>query len=86
MSTGAISGALKRMSYRGIITGHGFRGVASTVVHELGYEDAHIGVQLAHMKRSKNKTAAAISILPSSSLLVRQHRHALLLSTFGSAG
>jgi integrase len=59
MSTGAISGALKRMGYRGIMTGHGFRGVASTVLHELGYEDAHIEVQLAHLKRSKNKTSAA---------------------------
>ena len=59
MSTGAISGALKRMGYRGVMTGHGFRGVASTVLHELGYEDAHIEVQLAHLKRSKNKTAAA---------------------------
>jgi len=59
MSTGAISGALKRMGYRGIMTGHGFRGVASTVLHELGYEDAHIEVQLAHLKRSNNKTSAA---------------------------
>ena len=41
------------------MTGHGFRGVASTIFHELGYEDAHIEVQLAHLKRSKNKAAAA---------------------------
>jgi len=53
MSTGAISGALKRMGYRGEMTGHGFRGVASTILHERGYEDAHIEAQLAHLKRSK---------------------------------
>ncbi len=30
------------------MTGHGFRGVASTILHEKGYEDEHIEVQLAH--------------------------------------
>lgn len=59
MSTGTISGALKRMGYRGIMTGHGFRGVASTILHEKGYDDVHIETQLAHLKRSKNKTGAA---------------------------
>jgi integrase len=34
MSSGAISGALKRMGYRGIMTGHGYRGIASTILHE----------------------------------------------------
>lgn len=53
MSTGAISGALKRMGYRGEVTGHGFRGVASTILHERVYEGAHIEAQLAHLKRSK---------------------------------
>jgi len=57
MSTGAISGALKRMGYRGEMTGHGFRGVASTILHEMGYDDAHIETQLAHLKR--NKVSAA---------------------------
>ena len=59
MSTGTISGALKRMGYRGVMTGHGFRGVASTILHEKGYDDAHIETQLAHLKRSTNKTGAA---------------------------
>ncbi len=57
MSEGTISGALKRMGYLGIMTGHGFRGVASTILHELGYEDVHIETQLAHLKR--NKVSAA---------------------------
>ena len=57
MSTGAISGALKRMGYRGLMTGHGFRGLASTILHEQGYEEAHIEVQLAHLKRSKVSAA-----------------------------
>jgi integrase len=57
MSGGAILGALKRMGYARIMTGHGFRGVASTILHEQGYEDAHIETQLAHLKR--NKVSAA---------------------------
>jgi integrase len=57
MSEGTILGALKRMGYAGIMTGHGFRGIASTILHEQGYEDAHIETQLAHLKR--NKVSAA---------------------------
>jgi integrase len=57
MSTGTILNALKRMGYAGIMTGHGFRGIASTILHEQGYEEAHIETQLAHLKR--NKVSAA---------------------------
>jgi hypothetical protein len=39
------------------MTGHGFRGLASTVLHENGFEEEHIELQLAHQKR--NKVAAA---------------------------
>ena len=38
-------------------TGHGFRGLANTILLELGYEEKHIDVQLAHNKRSKVKQA-----------------------------
>ena len=48
MSNNTILGALKRMGYKGKMTGHGFRGVASTFLHEKGYESDHIEVQLAH--------------------------------------
>lgn len=57
MSNNTILFALYRMGYRGRMTGHGFRGLASTVLHENGFEEAHIELQLAHMKR--NKVAAA---------------------------
>jgi integrase len=39
------------------MTGHGFRGIASTMLHENGFDEAHVELQLAHMKR--NKVAAA---------------------------
>lgn len=51
MSNNTILAALKRMGYAGKMTGHGFRGVASTILHEHGFDHAHIELQLAHMER-----------------------------------
>jgi integrase len=51
MSNNTILMALKRMGYAGRMTGHGFRGVASTALHEQGFEHAHIELQLAHQER-----------------------------------
>ena len=53
MSNGTILKALERMGYKEVMTGHGFRGVASTILHECGHDDRHIEVQLAHLKRDK---------------------------------
>jgi len=52
MSNNTILKALERMGYRGIMTGHGFRGVASTILHEEGYDHQHIELQLAHAPRN----------------------------------
>ena len=57
MSNGTILVALKRMGYQGRMTGHGFRGVASTILHEQGFDHAHIELQLAHQER--NEVSAA---------------------------
>jgi integrase len=57
MSNNTILFALYRLGYKGRMTGHGFRGLASTILHENGFEDEHIELQLAHQKR--NKVAAA---------------------------
>ena len=51
MSNNTILAALKRMGYAGRMTGHGFRGVASTVLHEQGYPHHAIELQLAHQER-----------------------------------
>lgn len=51
MSNNTILQALKRMGYLHRMTGHGFRGVASTTLHELGYPHHHIELQLAHQER-----------------------------------
>ena len=52
MSNNTILAALRRMGYHGRMTGHGFRGVASTILHEQGFEHEHIELQLAHMERN----------------------------------
>jgi integrase len=57
MSNNTILFALYRLGYKGRMTGHGFRGLASTILHENDFTDEHIELQLAHQKR--NKVAAA---------------------------
>lgn len=52
MSNNTLLFALYRMGYRGRMTGHGFRGVASTILHEQGWPHEHIEVQLAHQERN----------------------------------
>jgi integrase len=48
MSNNTILAALKRMGFKGKMTGHGFRGIASTILHEQGYNHEHIEIQLHH--------------------------------------
>lgn len=57
MSNNTILGALYRMGYRGRMTGHGFRGVASTILHEQGWPHEHIELQLAHQERDEVSAA-----------------------------
>lgn len=57
MSNMTILKALERMGYKGRMTGHGFHGLASTILHEQGYTHAHIELQLAHAPR--NEVSAA---------------------------
>jgi len=52
MSNNTILKALERMGYKGKMTGHGWRGVASTVLHEHEFDHLHIEMQLAHQERS----------------------------------
>jgi integrase len=52
MSNMTILGALERMGFKGRMTGHGFRGLASTILHEQGYNHDHIELQLAHAPRN----------------------------------
>jgi len=57
MSNNTILKALQRMGYKGRMTGHGFRGMASTMLHEQGHAHHLIELQLAHQER--NQVSAA---------------------------
>jgi integrase len=59
--TATINRALERMTFNGKGTigfsAHGFRGTASTPLHELGYAPEIIELQLAHQERNAVKAA-----------------------------
>ena len=52
MSNNTILKGIERIGYKGRMTGHGFRGLASTILHEQGYPHEHIELQLAHAPRN----------------------------------
>lgn len=52
-SQNAFITALWRLGYKGRMTGHGFRGLASTTLHEQGYRHEAIELQLAHDRENK---------------------------------
>jgi integrase len=52
MTITTINRVLERMGFGGQFSGHGFRGTASTALHEMGYQSDHIEAQLAHADKS----------------------------------
>jgi integrase len=58
MSENAVLAALRRMGYaQGEMTGHGFRSMASTILHEQGWPSDVVERQLAHGERNKVKAS-----------------------------
>ena len=58
MSENTITAALRRMGFtKEEMTAHGFRGMASTLLHENGFKSDVIEAQLAHAERNKVKAA-----------------------------
>lgn len=57
MSNNTLLYALYRLGYHGRATTHGFRGIASTVLHEAGFNSDWIELQLAHVDRDKTRAA-----------------------------
>lgn len=58
MSENTVNAALRRMGYtKDELTGHGFRSMASTLLHEKGWKSDIIERQLAHQERNKVKAA-----------------------------
>lgn len=52
ISKNTILAALETMGYKGRMTGHGFRGLASTCLNEQQHNRDHIETQLSHLSRS----------------------------------
>lgn len=57
ISATTINTVIASIGYKHLISGHGFRSTASTLLHELGYDEGVIEIQLAHMERNKVKAA-----------------------------
>ncbi len=58
MSDNTVNAALRRLGYdNDAMTGHGFRSMASTLLHEQGYQPDWIERQLAHAERNKVRAA-----------------------------
>ena len=52
MSEASVNQLIKRISYAGKLTGHGFRHTLSTILHENGFNTAWIEMQLAHVDKN----------------------------------
>jgi integrase len=57
MSNNTMLFAMYRMGFHGRATVHGFRAVASTLLHEMGFHSDWIERQLAHDDRNKVRAA-----------------------------
>lgn len=57
ISNGAVLMGLRRMGYQGIMTGHGFRTLASTILHEKNYNSDWVERQLSHEDEDKIRGA-----------------------------
>jgi integrase len=55
MSKDTMNVALHEMGFKGEQTGHGFRGIASTMLHEIGYHTDVVEKQLAHKVKGEVK-------------------------------
>jgi integrase len=57
ISNNTLLFALYRLGYKGKMTGHGFRAVASSLLNETGYRPDVIERQLAHKERNKTRAS-----------------------------
>lgn len=74
MSNGTILGALKRMGYKGRMTGHGFRALAMGILKEkLGYAHELVDNQLAHAKKGNDKAYDRATYLPQRTEMMQRY-------------
>ncbi len=52
ISKESVSQVIELLGYKGRATGHGFRHIMSTILHEQGFDSAWIEMQLAHVAKN----------------------------------
>lgn len=52
MSEASINQVIKRISFGGKVTGHGFRYMLSAILHEEGFDSSYIEIQLAQVDKN----------------------------------
>lgn len=52
ISEASINKVIEKIGYKGRLTGHGFRHMMSTILHENGFDSAWIELQLAHVDKN----------------------------------
>ncbi|HEX2996533.1 MAG TPA: site-specific integrase, partial [Anaerolineales bacterium] len=57
INSNSILDALTELGYKGVMTGHGYRGLARTVLADNGFDKAHVELQLAHANDDKTEAA-----------------------------
>lgn len=57
INSNALLNVIKEIGYKGIMTGHGFRGLARTILAEHGFDKAHVELQLSHSNDDKVEAA-----------------------------
>lgn len=55
ISENTLNGAIRRMGFKGRLTGHGLRGTISTALNEQGFNRDHIEAQLSHADPNKSR-------------------------------
>jgi integrase len=53
----SILDALNDIGFKGVMTGHGYRGLARTILAETGFDKNHVELQLAHANDDKTEAA-----------------------------
>lgn len=57
MNSSTLNRVFERAGYKGVLSPHGFRGTASTLLREVGFDDRIVELQLAHVDRNKSCAA-----------------------------
>ena len=52
ISEASINKVIEKIGYKGRLTGHGFRHMMSTILHEKGFDSSWIELQLAHVDKN----------------------------------